>query len=133
MNGAMRSASVAMTPAVTAAYNCTQFLAAGIGTRLASILDASPASKASFSINRTLKFLSFQIPQQIVFNTLLSEPQSTVPKFRKRCENSQPGCPSNYLVSQLNIGTVIAPIEVCDGPHRSKNHAVRRHRGNKES
>src|SRR5260370_38468371 len=45
MTGAIRSASVAMTPAVTAAYNCTQFLGAGIGTRLASILDASPASK----------------------------------------------------------------------------------------
>jgi len=45
MNGAMRSASVAMTPGVTAAYNCTQFLGAGIGTRLAAILDASPASK----------------------------------------------------------------------------------------
>ena len=45
MNGAMRSASVAMTPGVTAAYNCTQFLGADIGTRLASILDASPASE----------------------------------------------------------------------------------------
>ncbi len=38
MNGAMRSASVAMTPGVTAAYNCTQFpviadIGAGIGTR----------------------------------------------------------------------------------------------------
>jgi hypothetical protein len=50
MNGAMRSASVAMTPGVTAAYNCTQFpviadIGGGIGSQLASILDASPASK----------------------------------------------------------------------------------------
>ena len=27
-----------------------------------------------------------------------SESPSTVPRFRKRCENSQPGCSSNYLV-----------------------------------
>src|SRR6266851_407959 len=60
-------------------------------TRLASILDASPASKASFSLNCTLKFLSFQIPQQIVFKPFSASPKSTVPKFRKRCENSQPG------------------------------------------
>jgi hypothetical protein len=56
MNGAMRSASVAMTPGVTAAYNWTQFPViadiGGIGTQLVSILDASPASKAYFSVNR---------------------------------------------------------------------------------
>jgi hypothetical protein len=45
MNGAIRSASVAMTPGVTAAYNWTQFpviadIGGGIGTQLASILDA---------------------------------------------------------------------------------------------
>ena len=32
------------------------------------------------------------------FNTFLSESQSTVPRFRKRCENSQPVCSSSYLV-----------------------------------
>lgn len=50
MNGAMRSASVAMTPAVTAAYKWSQFpviadIGGGIGTQLVSILDASPSSK----------------------------------------------------------------------------------------
>jgi O-methyltransferase domain/Dimerisation domain len=50
MNGAMRSASVAMTPVVTAAYKWSQFpviadIGGGIGTQLVSILDASPASK----------------------------------------------------------------------------------------
>jgi hypothetical protein len=50
MNGAMRSASVAMTPAVTAAYKWSQFpviadIGGGIGTQLASILEASPSSK----------------------------------------------------------------------------------------
>ena len=49
-NGAMRSASVAMTPAVTAAYEWSQFpviadIGGGIGTQLVSILDASPYSK----------------------------------------------------------------------------------------
>jgi hypothetical protein len=49
-NGAMRSASVAMTPAVTAAYEWSQFpvivdVGGGIGTQLVSILDASPSSK----------------------------------------------------------------------------------------
>jgi len=49
-NGAMRSASVAMTPAVTAAYEWSRFpviadIGGGIGTQLVSILDASPASK----------------------------------------------------------------------------------------
>ena len=49
-NGAMRSASVAMTPAVTAAYEWSQFpviadIGGGIGTQLVSILDASPSSK----------------------------------------------------------------------------------------
>ena len=46
----MRSTSVAMTPAVTAAYNWNQFsviadIGGGIGTQLVSILDASPASR----------------------------------------------------------------------------------------
>ncbi len=50
MNGAMQSASVAMAPGVTAAYDWTQFpviadIGGGIGSQLASILDASPASK----------------------------------------------------------------------------------------
>jgi len=50
MNGAMRLASVAMTPGVTAAYNWIQFpvivdIGGGIRTQLAFILDASPASK----------------------------------------------------------------------------------------
>jgi O-methyltransferase domain/Dimerisation domain len=50
MNGAMRSASVAMTPVVTAAYKWSQFpviadIGGGIGTQLVSILDASPESK----------------------------------------------------------------------------------------
>ena len=49
-NGAMRSASAAMTPAVTAAYKWSQFpviadIGGGIGTQLVSILDASPSSK----------------------------------------------------------------------------------------
>ena len=49
-NGAMRSASVAMTPAVTAAYKWSRFpviadIGGGIGTQLVSILEASPASK----------------------------------------------------------------------------------------
>ena len=49
-NGAMRSASVAMTPAVTAAYKWSEFpviadIGGGIGTQLVSILDASPSSK----------------------------------------------------------------------------------------
>jgi hypothetical protein len=49
-NAAMRSASVAMTPAVTAAYDWSQFrliadVGGGIGTQLVSILDASPSSK----------------------------------------------------------------------------------------
>ena len=49
-NGAMRSASVAMTPAVTAAYEWSQFpviadIGGGIGTQLVSILDASPSSR----------------------------------------------------------------------------------------
>jgi hypothetical protein len=56
MNGAMRSANVAMTPAVTAAYKWGQFPViadiGGIGTQLVPILDASPVSKASSSINR---------------------------------------------------------------------------------
>ena len=50
MNGAARSASVAMTPAVTAAYNWNQFpviadIGGGVGTQLVSILDASPSSR----------------------------------------------------------------------------------------
>jgi O-methyltransferase/methyltransferase family protein len=50
MNGAMRSASVAMTPAVTAAFKWNRFgvivdIGGGIGTQLASILDATPASR----------------------------------------------------------------------------------------
>jgi hypothetical protein len=50
MNGAMRSANVAMTPAVTAAYKWSQFsviadIGGGIGTQLVSILEAAPASK----------------------------------------------------------------------------------------
>jgi hypothetical protein len=50
LNGAMRSASVAMTPAVTAAYKWSQFpviadIGGGIGTQLVSILDAAPASR----------------------------------------------------------------------------------------
>jgi len=49
-NGAMRSASVAMTPAVTAAYEWSQFpviadIGGGIGTQLVSILDAFPSTK----------------------------------------------------------------------------------------
>jgi O-methyltransferase domain len=49
-NGAMRSASEAMTPAVTAAYEWSQFpviadIGGGIGTQLVSILDASPSSR----------------------------------------------------------------------------------------
>jgi hypothetical protein len=50
MNGAMRSANLAMTPAVTAAYKWSQFpviadIGGGIGTQLVSILDASPTSR----------------------------------------------------------------------------------------
>jgi hypothetical protein len=50
MNGAMRSASAAMTPVVTAAYKWNQFpviadIGGGIGTQLLSILDASASSK----------------------------------------------------------------------------------------
>jgi len=50
MNEAMRSMSGAMTVAVTAAYKWSQFpviadIGGGIGTQLASILDASPSSK----------------------------------------------------------------------------------------
>ena len=50
MNGAMRSASVAMTPAVTAAYQWNRFpviadIGGGIGGQLVSILDASPGLK----------------------------------------------------------------------------------------
>ena len=50
MNGAMRSASVAMTPAVTAAYEWGQFpviadIGGGIGSQLVSILDVFPASE----------------------------------------------------------------------------------------
>ena len=49
MNGAMQSASVAMTSGVTAAYNWTQFpaivdIGGGFGTQLL-YLNASPASK----------------------------------------------------------------------------------------
>src|SRR5215470_3553513 len=49
-NGAMRSASVAMTPAVTATYEWSQFpviadIGGGIGTQLVSILDTSPSSR----------------------------------------------------------------------------------------
>jgi hypothetical protein len=50
MNGAVRSASLAMTPAVTAAYDWSQFpviadIGGGIGTQLVSILDAAPSSR----------------------------------------------------------------------------------------
>ena len=50
LNGAMRSANLAMTPAVTAAYQWSQFpviadIGGGIGAQLVSILDASPTSK----------------------------------------------------------------------------------------
>lgn len=50
MNGAMRSVNIVMTPAVTAAYNWSQFpviadIGGGIGTQLVSILDAAPAAK----------------------------------------------------------------------------------------
>ena len=50
MNAAVRSFSVAMTPAVTAAYDWKQFpviadIGGGIGTQLVSILDASRASR----------------------------------------------------------------------------------------
>lgn len=50
MNGAMRSASIEMTPFVTAAYDWSQFsviadIGGGIGTQLVSILDASPGSR----------------------------------------------------------------------------------------
>jgi O-methyltransferase domain/Dimerisation domain len=49
-NGAMRSASVVMTPTVTAAYDWKQFpviadIGGGIGTQLVSILDSSPSSR----------------------------------------------------------------------------------------
>src|SRR5262249_17122177 len=50
MNEAMRAATVAMTPAITAAYEWNQFrviadIGGGIGTQLVSILDASPSSR----------------------------------------------------------------------------------------
>src|SRR5260370_25646105 len=50
MNGAMRSANIVLTPAVTTAYNWSQFpviadIGGGIGTQLVSILDAAPACK----------------------------------------------------------------------------------------
>jgi hypothetical protein len=50
MNGAMRAATEAMTPAVTAAYDWSQLgviadIGGGIGTQLVSILDASPLSR----------------------------------------------------------------------------------------
>jgi hypothetical protein len=50
MNGAMRSASAAMTPVVTAAYKWSQLpviadIGGGIGTQLVAILDASPSSR----------------------------------------------------------------------------------------
>lgn len=50
LNEAMRSMSGAMTPAVTAAYQWSQFpvisdIGGGIGTQLVSILDASPSSR----------------------------------------------------------------------------------------
>jgi hypothetical protein len=49
-NGSMRSASLAMTPAITAAYDWSQFpviadIGGGIGTQLISILDATPSSR----------------------------------------------------------------------------------------
>ncbi|HEY2534921.1 MAG TPA: methyltransferase [Xanthobacteraceae bacterium] len=49
-NGAMRSASAIMTPAVTAAYEWARFpliadIGGGVGTQLVSILDSSPGSK----------------------------------------------------------------------------------------
>jgi hypothetical protein len=49
LNEAVRSVSVAMTPAVTAAYEWKQFpviadIGGGIGTQLVSILDAAPSS-----------------------------------------------------------------------------------------
>jgi hypothetical protein len=49
-NDSVRGASEAMTPAVTAAFDWSQFpliadIGGGIGTQLASILDASPTSK----------------------------------------------------------------------------------------
>ena len=50
MNATMRSASLVMTPAVTAAYKWGKFpviadIGGGIGTQLVSILDATPAAK----------------------------------------------------------------------------------------
>src|SRR5260370_28211308 len=45
-------------------------------TRLASILDASPASNASFSLTFSLIFLSFQLTQQIEFTPLSPLPTS---------------------------------------------------------
>ena len=59
LNGAMRSASVAMTPAVTAAYKWSQFpviadIGGGIGTQLVSILDAAPASSGYTHIHGNL-------------------------------------------------------------------------------
>jgi hypothetical protein len=49
-NGAMRSVSISMTPAVTEAYDWARFpqivdVGGGIGTQIVSILDASPRSK----------------------------------------------------------------------------------------
>jgi hypothetical protein len=50
MNGAMQAASITMTPFVTDAYDWSRFpviadIGGGIGTQLASILDASPGSR----------------------------------------------------------------------------------------
>src|SRR5216683_7880815 len=50
----------------------------------------------SLRINEALQ--NYQSLSRSHFNTFLSESQSTVPRFRKRCENSQPGCSSSYLV-----------------------------------
>jgi hypothetical protein len=57
MNGAMRSASLAMTPGVTTAYSWIQFpviadIGGGIGTQLALSSMLLPTQKASFSITR---------------------------------------------------------------------------------
>jgi hypothetical protein len=110
MNGAVRSASVAMSPGITAAYNRTQFpviadIGGGIGTQLAPILDASPASrgilfdKPHLRTDQQEALQNYKSLSRSPLNTLLSEPQSTVARFRKHCENSQPGCKSSGLVS----------------------------------
>jgi len=81
MNGAVRSASVAMSPGITAAYNRTQFpviadIGGGIGTQLAPILDASPASrgilfdKPHLRTDQQEALQKLQIPQQIAFKYL---------------------------------------------------------------